>query len=280
MSERSVLTTLPASATRDGDGVLINRAIGARALPQHDPLLLLDELRSDNSQDYIGGFPAHPHRGFETVTYMVEGRMRHRDSAGNSGVIEGGGLQWMTAGSGILHSEMPEQNEGRLWGFQLWINLAAAEKMRAPRYQEFAAESIPLVEPTAGARVKVLAGTFAGVTGPVDDIAVAPLLLDIQLLEGVTLTVSTPDEHAAVAYTFAGRLAVAGEPLSAQQLALLGQGESLVIAGGVGGGRCLLIAAKPLQEPIARYGPFVMNRAEELHQAMADYQRGLFGLLD
>lgn len=271
--QRTVETTINAVPTNDGDGVKIARSIGSRLLPQLDPFLLLDELKSDDAADYIGGFPPHPHRGFETITYMLEGQMRHRDSAGNEGVIRAGDVQWMTAGSGIIHSEMPEQQQGRLWGFQLWSNLPAADKMRAPRYQEIAAADIPEVE-QAGASVRVIAGTLGEVTGPVQDIATQPLLLDVRLSPGGRQQLTLPSEHSALVYVYKGALTIAGRTLHAQQLGHLASGDSLDLLALEEETGALVLAAAPLNEPIVRAGPFVMNTEAELQQAFADYRSG------
>lgn len=275
--QRTIDKKINAQATSDGDGVKISRSIGSRALSEVDPFLLLDELRSDDAADYIGGFPSHPHRGFETVTYMLEGQMRHKDSAGNEGVIRAGDIQWMTAGSGIVHSEMPEQTEGRLWGFQFWINLPAAQKMRAPRYQEIAAENIPEVA-LEGGKVRVLAGevnTPDGVVqGAASDIATQPLLLDVQLDSGEWIG-QIPTDHEALLYVYRGELNVGGASVQQQQLARLSAGDSLHLVAEKSFG-ALVLAAAPINEPIARSGPFVMNTQEELQQAFSDFRSGNF----
>ena len=273
MTQRTIQTTINASPTSDGDGVKISRSIGSHFLPQLDPFLLLDELGSDDAADYIGGFPPHPHRGFETVTYMLEGQMRHKDSAGNEGVIRAGGIQWMTAGSGIIHSEMPEQSEGMLWGFQLWINLPAAQKMRAPRYQEIESANIPEVSGDFGT-VRVMAGEVDGIAGAVTEIATQPTLLDVRLNANGEKTITLPTEHAAFLYVYKGSLSVAGKNLNTQQLGQLTAGEAVTVTAGEKGAGALLIAAAPLNEPIARMGPFVMNTEEQLQKAYNDYRRG------
>ncbi|HUK57706.1 MAG TPA: pirin family protein [Stellaceae bacterium] len=266
---------VPAS---DGAGVKLTRVIGTHALSEVDPFLLLDEIRSDEGADYAAGFPDHPHRGFETVTYVLAGRMRHGDNHGNSGLLTPGSVQWMTAGRGIVHSEMPEQENGLMWGFQLWVNLPAKDKMIAPRYQDIAPERIPEASLEGSARVRVLAGAFAGLTGPVEGIVTEPLLLDLFVPEGARVVVPVPASHHAFAYCFEGRATI-GAP--AQEVprgsaAVLGEGEAALIAGGTGGGRVLLAAARPLAEPVARYGPFVMNTADEIRQAIGDFQAGRF----
>lgn len=271
--KRTIDKIIPAQATSDGDGVKISRSIGSRLMPEVDPFLLLDELGSDDAADYIGGFPPHPHRGFETVTYMLEGQMRHKDSAGNEGVIRSGGVQWMTAGSGIIHSEMPEQTEGRLWGFQLWINLPSTQKMRAPRYQEIDREGIAEVNGDYG-KVRIISGEVDGVTGPVTDIATQPLLLDVQLKEGGEKNIVLPKEHAGFVYVYRGAVKVDGQLVIEKHLARLNKGDELDLQGSEGGAGLLVMAAQALKEPVARMGPFVMNTQDELQQAYRDYQTG------
>ncbi|MFB4203711.1 hypothetical protein KBTX_02030 [wastewater metagenome] len=267
---------MPAS---DGAGVRLTRVIGTPYLDAVDPFLMLDEFRSDNADGYIAGFPEHPHRGFETVTYMLAGRMRHGDNQGNSGVLEPGGLQWMTAGRGIVHSEMPEQSDGLMWGFQLWVNLPAGRKMTAPRYQDIPPAEVPVIIPATGVRLRVLAGTVEGVEGPVRGIDVDPLAVDIALDAGAAHRLTLPADHAAFVYCFEGGLSVgegdAARAVARGELAVLSEGGSVrIAAGGDAGGRGLLVAGRPLREPVARHGPFVMNSREELMQAFADYRDG------
>jgi len=275
-----VIRGMPAS---DGAGVKLTRVIGQPQLPDLDPFLLLDEFGTDRAEDYIAGFPDHPHRGFETVTYMLDGRMRHRDNHGNEGVLVPGSVQWMTAGRGLVHSEMPEQQEGRMRGFQLWLNLPAREKMTAPRYQEFGPERVPTVEPGPGVRVKVIAGCVAGTIGPVSQPATDPTYLDIGLQPGARFTHTLPDGHAAFLYVFEGSVRTGTEAdaslVQAHELAVLGEGVEVqldgVEAGAEGGeARAILVAGRPLREPVAKYGPFVMNTREELMQAFQDFQSG------
>lgn len=270
---RDIKTTINASPTSDGDGVKIARSIGSRLLPQLDPFLLLDELKSDEAADYIGGFPPHPHRGFETVTYMLEGQMRHKDSSGNEGVIRSGDVQWMTAGSGIIHSEMPEQSEGRLWGFQLWTNLPSNQKMRSPRYQEITAANIPELSDSSGT-LRLIAGELQGVQGPVRDIATAPLLVDARLQANAERSIAISRGHTAIVYVYKGSLSIQGKTLRAQQLGHLGDGNQLDLLASNEGVGALILAAAPLNEPIVRAGPFVMNTEAELQQAFHDYQTG------
>jgi redox-sensitive bicupin YhaK (pirin superfamily) len=272
-----VLQGLPAS---DGAGVKLTRVIGQPQLDRLDPFLLLDEFRSDSGADYIGGFPDHPHRGFETVTYMLAGRMRHRDSAGNSGLLTPGSVQWMTAGRGLVHSEMPEQEDGLMWGFQLWVNLPAKDKMTAPRYQDIAPERIPEVVLPAGGKVRVIAGSLGDVRGPVQAEATAPLYLDIELAPYARFEIAVPDGHHAFVYPFVGAATVRAPQrdtaLARGQLGVLGDGGSVAVEAGPEGARLLLVAGRPLNEPVARYGPFVMNTMDEIRQAFSDFQAGRF----
>ncbi|CAN5611750.1 pirin family protein [soil metagenome] len=268
------------SATSDGAGVKLTRVIGGAELPDLDPFLLLDEFGTDRAEDYIAGFPEHPHRGFETVTYMLDGRMRHRDNHGNEGLLTPGSVQWMTAGRGLVHSEMPEQQAGRMRGFQLWVNLPAKDKMTAPGYQEFAAERIPLLQPSDGVVVKVIAGVVDGVAGPIVQPATAPLYLDIALHAGAAWQTTLPEGHNAFAYVYEGVLSVGADddarPLAAQELGVFAGGDVLRLAAGAQSARTIVVAGRPLREPVARHGPFVMNTRQELMQAFVDYQEGRF----
>lgn len=277
---REVAQLVAAQATRDGAGVRLRRALGSRALPLVDPFLLLDEIRSAEPDDWRRGFPEHPHRGFETVSILLEGAFEHRDSVGNHGVIADGGAQWMTAGHGILHSEMPTQVAGRtLWGLQLWVNLPARDKLMRPRYQDLAAAAVPTVGLGATA-ARVIAGAVDGVVGPVDGIVTRPTLLDVSWPAAAGVRLPLPASHAVVVYALDGALWL-GErraALTAGQLAVLGPGDDVVLDGDVGA-RCLLFAGTPLGEPVARRGPFVMNSEDELEQAVRDYQAGTLTLL-
>lgn len=273
------------SAASDGAGVKLTRVIGGAELPDLDPFLLLDEFGTDQAEDYIAGFPSHPHRGFETVTYMLDGRMRHKDNHGNEGLLVPGSVQWMTAGRGLVHSEMPEQEAGRMRGFQLWVNLPAKDKMTDPRYQEFAAERIPVVRPAQGVEVKVIAGEVAGtegegVRGPIAQPATDPLYLDIALAAGTTWEYALPEGHNAFAYVFEGDAALGdGEDargLGTHEMGVLGGGDVVKLQAGNDGARLILVAARPLREPVARHGPFVMNSKQELMQAFVDFQEGRF----
>jgi quercetin 2,3-dioxygenase len=279
MNTRAVTQTLRGMPTSDGAGVKLTRVIGQPRLPDLDPFLMLDEFGTDKPADYIAGFPEHPHRGFETVTYMLDGRMRHKDNHGNEGVLVPGAVQWMTAGRGIVHSEMPEQAEGKMRGFQLWLNLPARDKMTAPSYQEFGPDKLPVVE-RAGVSVKVIAGQLEGVVGPVRQPATDPTYLDIRLDAGVEFTLPLPVGHAAFIYVYEGSAAVGigreAAIIGAQELAVLGDGTGIRIEGRAPRSRAILVAGKPLREPVARYGPFVMNTREEIMQAFADFQSGKF----
>ena len=277
-SERRVVTTIRGRAASDGAGVKLTRVIGQPSLPDLDPFLMLDEFGSDKGADYIGGFPDHPHRGFETVTYMLAGRMRHGDNQGNVGLLRPGSVQWMTAGRGIIHSEMPEQEEGLMQGFQLWVNLPAKDKMCKPRYQDIDPENIPVVTRADGVSVKVLVGSFDGIAGPVTDVATDPLYLDITLPAGTSVSVPVEADHNAFAYPFEGHARIGAEAQLVErgQLAVLSLGDGVTIEGGPKGGRLILVAGRPLREPVAKYGPFVMNTPDEIRQAIADYQAGRF----
>jgi len=278
---RSVKNLVPAIATSDGAGVKLNRTIGGPAVDNLDPFLLLDEFGSEEGADYIGGFPDHPHRGFETVTYMLNGLMRHDDSTGAGGTLDPGSVQWMTAGRGIVHSEMPQQEEGLMRGFQLWVNLPAADKMCAPRYQNIEPGDIPEVQGEGGVRIRVIAGEVDGTEGAVSGIAVAPIYLDILLPEDTAHTLPVPAGHAALCYVFEGEVSIIAADGTAvdvphQTLAILSDGDGVTMRAGTEGGQALLIAGKPLNEPVVRYGPFVMNSREEIGQAIDDYRAGRF----
>ena len=272
---------VPGMPTSDGAGVRLTRLIGTPQLPQLDPFLMLDEFGTERAEDYLAGFPDHPHRGFETVTYMLDGRMRHRDNHGNEGVLVPGSVQWMTAGRGLVHSEMPEQEEGRMRGFQLWVNLPARLKMTEPRYQEFPPAKIPLAHPAEGVEVKVVAGRVGDAEGPIRQPATDPVYLDASLSGGAEWEYALPEGHNAFAYVFEGEVLVgsggSAREMAAPQLAVLDGGPRVRLrAGGRGGGRVLLVAGRPLGEPVARHGPFVMNTQQELVQAFQDYQAGRF----
>jgi redox-sensitive bicupin YhaK (pirin superfamily) len=271
------LRGMPAS---DGAGVKLTRVIGTPQLDMLDPFLMLDEFGTDQPEDYLAGFPEHPHRGFETVTYMLDGRMRHKDNHGNEGLLVPGSVQWMTAGRGLVHSEMPEQQAGRMRGFQLWVNLPARDKMVDPRYQEFAPDRIPVATPGDGVRIKVIAGEVDGVRGPIEQPATDPLYLDISLQAGARWHYTLPEGHNAFAYVFEGSASVgAGEDarvLETHELAVLGGGDRFEVRADGDDARLLLVAGRPLREPVARHGPFVMNTREQVMQAFVDFQEGRF----
>lgn len=278
---RKVVWSGVGQAATDGAGVKLTRVIGTQSLPDFDPFLMLDEFGSDDPDAYIAGFPDHPHRGFETVTYMLAGRMRHRDSRGNEGLLEPGSVQWMTAASGLVHSEMPEQTAGLMRGFQLWVNLPAADKMGAPRYQDIAPDLIPAFN-VDGIGGRVIAGSFAGVSSPVETGATEPLYVDLAIDDGAMFNAPVPPAHNAFVYVYEGQASIGlpgssdGTELRAGQIGILSLGNSLTVTSLNGSSRLLLIAGKPIREPIVKHGPFVMNTAAEIHEAFADYQANRF----
>ena len=280
---RTVLKIISGVATSDGAGVSLTRYIGSAQLDHLDPFLMLDFFESDNPDDYIAGFPAHPHRGFETVTYLLAGRMRHEDSTGHGGVIEAGGIQWMSAGRGIIHSEMPEQEHGRLAGFQLWVNLPSRLKMSPPDYREFPADDIPEEIRDNGVKIRVITGTTSGGTrGPVANVVTRPLYLDISMPPGSEFIESLrPDQSAFVfvidgAITIGGRETQNSRTVSSRQLAVLGPGKQVNVLADDHACRFLLVAGDPIGEPVSRHGPFVMNTHEEIIQAVRDFNAGSF----
>ena len=263
--------------TSDGAGVRLTRVLTQDLQRRLDPFLMLDAFRNENPDDYIGGFPDHPHRGFETVTYMIAGRMRHRDSAGNEGLLGPGGAQWMTAGSGLIHSELPEQEAGLMEGFQLWLNLPAASKMVAPSYRDIPPAAIPEFEATGGVRVRVIAGESHGVAGAVSRPETEPLYLDVHLPAGARFTQALPAGHKAFTYTYRGSARVSGTEVPDRHMAILANdGRESVEIEAIGDTRVLIVAGRPLNEPIAQYGPFVMNTADQIRQTLDDYRRGAF----
>jgi len=275
MTTRTLQRVIPSIPASDGAGVKLRRSLGANQLARHDPFLMLDEFYSDDPDDYLAGFPSHPHRGFETVTYMLDGHMQHRDSGGNTGDLGPGDVQWMTAARGIIHSEMPQQTEGRMRGFQLWLNLPAKEKMKPAAYRDIPAREIPTV-PVAKGEVKVIAGRFGGTTGPVHGGSTDPQYWDLHLEPRAVFEAPLPAGHNAFAYAYEGD-AVVGEdkkPLAHRAAGLLSDGDAVRIEAGAQGARVLLLAGKPIREPVVQYGPFVMNTREEIEQAIADYQTG------
>ena len=273
---RTVERLVAGKATSDGAGVKLTRVLTQDLQRRLDPFLMLDAFRNENPEDYIGGFPNHPHRGFETVTYMIAGRMRHRDSAGNEGLLGPGGAQWMTAGSGLIHSELPEQEEGLMEGFQLWLNLPAKAKMCAPGYRDISPTSIPEHVDDAGVRVRVIAGESGGVAGAVQRPDTEPLFLDLHLPAGSRFAQALPAGHNAFVYVYRGEVTVAGTAVVDRHMAILANDGDGVLLQADGPSRALLVAGRPLNEPIVQYGPFVMNTAEQIHQAVRDYQAGKF----
>ena len=281
---RAVERLVTGQATSDGDGVKLTRVLTQPLQRRLDPFLMLDAFGSDDADDYIGGFPDHPHRGFETVTYMIAGRMRHRDSAGNEGLLENGGVQWMTAGRGIIHSELPEQEHGRMEGFQLWLNLPAADKMGTPGYRDIPTGEIPELR-LPGASVRVIAGTSHGVAGAVQKAHTEPLYLDLHLEPGATFEQPLPAGHNAFVYVYRGQLEIDGGAARTSvpqgRMAVLANAadrDGVRLQAGAEGARALLIAGRPLKEPIAQYGPFVMNKQAEIFQAVEDFRAGKFGV--
>ena len=259
--------------TQDGAGVSLTRIIGQRVLPNLDPFLMLDFFGSDKPDEYIAGFPPHPHRGFQTVTYMLKGRMRHRDSVGNEGIIEDGGIQWMNAGKGIIHEEMPQQTDGLLKGFQLWVNLPAKDKLSEPGYQDIQPDEVTTVTVGQGITAKVLAGELNGVSGPVNTARVKPLFVDLHWQANGMATVPVPAGHSAFIYCYEGALQVSNETVAGGKLAVLNDGDEVELTTGESG-KAILVAAAPIGEPVVQYGPFVMNTQAEIHQAISDYQQG------
>jgi quercetin 2,3-dioxygenase len=284
MTTRELQRVIPSIPASDGAGVKLRRTLGARPALRHDPFLMLDEFFSDDPGDYLAGFPAHPHRGFETVTYMLDGHMRHEDHLGNTGDLRPGGVQWMTAGRGIVHSEMPQQTEGRLRGFQLWINLPAREKMKPAGYRDLAPEEITETGSSGGGLVRVIAGTLdvAGraLAGPINarpgETATDPLFADLRLAPNEPLATRVPAGHNAFVYLYDGSAAVGARAQAVPHRAcgLLGPGDRVLIRAGAEGCGMLLLAGRPLNEPVVQYGPFVMNSSSEIEQALSDYQLG------
>ena len=275
---RSVERLVAGQPTSDGAGVKLTRVLTQPLQRRLDPFLMLDAFGTDNPQDYIGGFPDHPHRGFETVTYMIAGRMRHRDSAGHEGLLQNGGVQWMTAGRGVIHSELPEQEDGRMEGFQLWLNLAARDKLRDPWYRDIQSAEVPEFATADGVKVRVIAGRSHGIDGAVQRATTEPLYLDIELPAGTRFAQALPSSHNAFAYVYRGDIAIGGTHVPTQRMAILDNdpaSDGVELTSG-SAARVLLIAGKPLGEPIAQHGPFVMNTNEEIFQAVRDYQSGKF----
>jgi quercetin 2,3-dioxygenase len=279
-TSRKLQAVIESVAASDGAGVKLRRSLGSRQNQRFDPFLMLDEFFSDDPDDYLAGFPSHPHRGFETVTYMLDGHMRHEDSFGNRGDLGPGDVQWMTAARGIIHSEMPQQTAGRMRGFQLWINLPSAEKMKPAVYRDIPSREIPTVALAGGGKLRVIAGEFeqGGTTtaGPIGGLTTAPLYYDLHLPHGIEATIPTPISHNTFLYVYDGDAVVGAEAktLPFRAAGLLTPGSSVSIRAGEQGVRLLLLAGKPIGEPVVQYGPFVMNTPEEIQQAVIDYQRG------
>ena len=273
---RTVEQLITGKATSDGAGVKLTRVLTQSLQRRLDPFLMLDAFGSDQPDDYIAGFPDHPHRGFETITYMIAGRMLHRDSAGHEGLLENGGVQWMTAGRGVIHSEIPQQEEGVMEGFQLWLNLPARDKLTEPWYRDFTAADLPGFVTEAGVAVTVIAGESHGVTGAVIREATAPLYLDLYLPTGARFTQALPAGHNAFVYVYRGAVRIAGSEIPAQRMAILANDPQTdgVLIEALGEAKVLLIAGQPLNEPIAQYGPFVMNTEQEIYQAINDFREG------
>lgn len=271
-------------ATSDGAGVKLTRVLSGKLQQRLDPFLMLDGFSSDNPDDYIAGFPDHPHRGFETVTYMLSGHMRHRDSAGHEGLLESGGVQWMTAGRGVIHSEIPEQVDGLMEGFQLWLNLPSQRKMSEPWYRDFPSEAIPEYVTPQGVTVRVIAGNSNGVAGVVAREITEPLYLDIHVPAGGEFSTALPASHNAFIYVYRGAVTVDDVPVESRRMGILSNPEILGNTPGADGvtltatedARLILVAGKPLNEPIVQYGPFVMNEQQEIHQALNDFNNGHF----
>jgi hypothetical protein len=275
---RSVERLVAGMATSDGAGVKLTRVLTQPLQRRLDPFLMLDAFGTDNPDDYIGGFPDHPHRGFETVTYMIAGRMRHRDSAGHEGLLQNGGVQWMTAGRGIVHSELPEQEAGRMEGFQLWLNLPAKDKMSAPWYRDIQSDTLPQFSTPEGVTARVIAGESHGVAGAVQRDATQPLYLDLHFDAGASFAQALPAMHNAFVYVYRGELQIGDSAVPAQRMAILANTPNSdgVLLRAAAPARALLIAGRPLSEPIAQYGPFVMNTQQEIVQTLQDFQSGKF----
>ena len=277
---RTIKTRITPRPVTEGAGVRLKRSIALPELDHVDPFLLFDHFGSDNPADYLKGFPMHPHRGIETVTYMMAGKVAHKDSIGNAGTITAGDVQWMTSGSGIMHEEMPQPVNGRMYGFQLWINLPARLKMSDPNYQEYSADKLPVAVREDGTRITIVAGEVDGITGPVTEIAIAPVYIDVALPAGAAFSQPVTEGHTAIAYVFegGGRFGDArGDGrVQALTLAVFGDGDRVQAVADAAGMRFLLISGAPLNEPIARYGPFVMNTRAEIEQALQELRIGTF----
>lgn len=277
---RKVTSVIVPQTVMEGAGVRLKRSIATRTLDYLDPFLLFDHFGSENPDDYIAGFPMHPHRGIETVTYMLAGQVHHKDSLGNSGVIGAGDVQWMTSGRGIMHEEMPRQHDGEMTGFQLWVNLPAELKMSAPHYQEILSEGIPELVRADGVKIRVIAGEVEGVQGPVTEIAIDPVYLDVMVPPGTVFSMAVEREHTVFAYVFEGEGRFGGEDtreiVGHPRMIIFGEGDEMRVKTDGGHVRFLLVMGKPLHEPVARYGPFVMNTREEINQTLRELRDGTF----
>jgi redox-sensitive bicupin YhaK (pirin superfamily) len=274
---RNIERIVAGVATSDGAGVKLTRVLTSQLQYRLDPFLMLDAFASDDPDDYIAGFPDHPHRGFETVTYMLNGRMRHRDSAGHEGLLQNGGMQWMTAGRGVIHSEIPEQEDGVMEGFQLWVNLPAQRKMNAPWYRDFASNDIPEYATPEGVVVRVLAGNSNGVAGAITREVTEPQYLDIHMPAGTTFSTALPDTHNGFIYVYRGAADIGGTLVTSRRMGILTNapgGDGVTVTADEDA-RLILVSGLPLHEPIVQYGPFVMNAQHEIHQALADYRNGV-----
>jgi redox-sensitive bicupin YhaK (pirin superfamily) len=274
LDETTIKQVVEGMPTSDGAGVKLKRVLGQPALKRLDPFLMLDEFGSEEAQDYIAGFPKHPHRGFQTVTYMLNGKMGHKDSVGNEGLIEDGGLQWMNAGKGIIHEEMPLQIEGKMRGFQLWVNLPANEKMSEPGYQDIPTANIPELSSDNGSLIRVLAGNYHEQEGAVTTQAVKPQFFDFHLVANESLTLATQITHNGFLYVYEGEVDVRGKTLNKGQLGVLDFADQLTLQT-KNAARAIFVSGEPINEPIVQYGPFVMNTEEEIHQALRDFQQGV-----
>lgn len=280
--QRQLQQIIQSSDTSDGAGVRIKRSLGQHPNARFDPFLMLDEFGSSSADDYIAGFPAHPHRGFETVTYMLEGHMLHEDHMGNKGHLRNGDVQWMTAGRGIIHSEMPQQEHGLMRGFQLWLNLPAAEKMKPANYRDIAASDIPIADLSNGGSIKVIANNAVvggkNISGPIQNLTTEAIYWDVHLPEHTEFHHALPENHNAFLYVYEGDIAIGEDErtLSKGNAGLLGKGDQLSVRALSTDTRFLVISGKPLKEPVVQYGPFVMNTADEIEQAIRDYRSGTF----
>jgi quercetin 2,3-dioxygenase len=285
MTARTLTHVIDSVPTSDGAGVKLRRSLGSSQSLRHDPFLMLDEFYSDNPDDYLAGFPPHPHRGFETVTYMLDGHMQHKDNFGNTGDLGPGAVQWMTAARGIIHSEMPQHSAGRMRGFQLWLNLPAKEKMKPASYRDIPAGEIPVVKLAGGGEAHVIAGTLAQdaqrTAGPVNGatpLTTDPLYVDVHLPAGAPFSAPIPQGHNAFLYAYEGSAKIGEHEIPHRAAGLLSDGDAVTVTAGAEGARFLLLAAKPLREPVVQYGPFVMNTRDEIEQALQDYNDGRLAL--